>query len=102
MLIDSVSPLVVGARSDLPARLVTEGKSRGLSQVKIDALLSILPRPLRDAGAFQDRLSGLWRYEFGLPYHSGESLVWGTHMWEQVITCLMPSLALYDCRVVQC
>jgi hypothetical protein len=39
---------------------------------------------MRRAGAFLDKMTGLWRYEFGLPHQVGDSLWWGTHMWEQV------------------
>lgn len=31
-----------------------------------------------------DKMTGIWRYEFGIPYQVGDSLVWGTHMWEDV------------------
>jgi hypothetical protein len=84
MLIDNVFPEMAAAKSTLTARLVAQATSRGLSPKQITTLLSIIPPPLSEAGAFLDKLTGIWRYEFGIPYQVGDSLVWGTHMWEEV------------------
>ena len=99
MLIDSVCPEMVEARSDLTTCLTTQATSRGLHPELITSLLSIVPQPLSAAGAFLDKLTGIWRYEFlGAPYTLGDSLVWGTHMWEEV-SHLLDALLCVLCRV---
>jgi hypothetical protein len=42
------------------------------------------PAPLSDAGAFLDKMTGPWRYEFGVPFETNGSRVWGTHRWVPV------------------
>jgi hypothetical protein len=84
MLIDSVFPEMVEAKSDLITCLIAQATARGVRPEQITELLAIIPQPLSEAGAFLDKLTGIWRYEFGIPYHLGDSLVWGTHMWEEV------------------
>jgi len=81
MLIDRVFPSTVRQRDSLPARLIAEARARQLGAEAVDALLMQLPHSLASAGAFLDEMTGLWRYEFGLPYQLGENLIWGTHMW---------------------
>ncbi len=52
----------------------------------------MVPKTLVDAGAFLDKMTGLWRYEFGVPYDIAGNLVWGTHMWipiENLFTTLL-------------
>jgi hypothetical protein len=98
MLIDSVCPEMVEAKSDLTACLITQATARGLRTEQITRLLSIVPQPLSEAGAFLDKLTGIWRYEFGVPYQLGDSLVWGTHMWEEV-SHLLDAMLCVLCRV---
>jgi hypothetical protein len=98
MLIDSVCPEMVEAKSDLTTCLTTQATSRGLRPELLTSLLSIVPQPLSAAGAFLDKLTGIWRYEFGVPYQLGDSLVWGTHMWEEV-SHLLDALLCVLCRV---
>lgn len=86
MLIEQVFPKVIGGKASLHGRLTVEGKSRGLSPHEIEALISIIPLKLLKADCFLDRLTDLWRYEFGQPYESISQgqYVWGTHMWPPV------------------
>lgn len=98
MLIDSVCPEKVEAKSDLTTCLITQATARGLRPEQITSLLSIVPHPLSGAGAFLDKSTGIWRYEFGVPYQLGDSLVWGTHMWEEV-SHLLDALLCVLCRV---
>ncbi len=88
MLIDHVFPEAARVKAALPARLVAEARSRNIPQEIIDAVLSILPPPISETGAFRDEMTGLWRYEFGEPYQLGASLIWGTHMWLPVTELL--------------
>ena len=65
-------------------RLVAEAVSANFSNEYAEELLTIVPQPLIHAECFLDSMTGLWRYEFGLPYHIDAAFVWGTHMWVPV------------------
>ena len=64
--------------------MAAEGRSRGWSDEDCAALLAIVPPELVSCACFLDRLTGIWRYEFGRPHQVGDSLIWGTHMWAPV------------------
>jgi hypothetical protein len=81
MLVERVAPELVGDKSTLPVRLQAEAESRGWSESRYDALLATVPAQLLACGCFLDRLTGLWRYEFGEPHKVGGQLIWGVHMW---------------------
>ncbi len=84
MIIERIRREPVGGKSTLPARLREESDSRGLSVTDREALLAIVPPPLLACESFHDKLTGLWRYEFGEPHRVRDELVWGTHMWSPV------------------
>ena len=69
ILIEQVLPKVIGEKATLHRRLAAEGKSYGLSDHEIQALISITPLKLLNSECFLDRLTDLWRYEFGLPFY---------------------------------
>lgn len=79
MLIDQVQPLVVAEKSTLRERLIVEAKKNGMLEADTTSLLADVPAQLFDAGAFLDKLTTLWRYEFGIPFNIGNSHYWGTH-----------------------
>jgi hypothetical protein len=81
MWIERVKPEFVGDKGTLPDRLRAEGLSRGWHENEIDGLLAMLPTELSSSQCFLDKLTGIWRYEFGRPHTVDGSLVWGTHMW---------------------
>jgi hypothetical protein len=92
MLIDHVFPQAAKNKARLPDRLIAEAEARNLAPATINAVLSVLPSDLASAGAFFDEMTGLWRYEFGVPYQLGTSLIWGTHMWlpiRELLSCLL-------------
>ena len=93
MWIQQIQPELVGEVDNLPNRLRIEGLSRGLTEEQCEALIAALPRKLATCGCFLDRLTGLWRYEFGEPHRIGNELIWGAHIW-------LPVPVLYD--VLQC
>lgn len=84
MYIEQVFAAVVGGKDTLRSRFSAEAAKHGLSAEQANTLFSLIPAPLANAGAFLDKMTGLWRYEFGLPYDIAEKLVWGTHMWVPV------------------
>jgi len=85
MLVEKIFPQVIGGKATLQSRLETEGKENGLSAGEINELVSIVPLKLLNSDCFHDRLTKLWRYEFGRPYLlSNNRPFWGTHMWPPV------------------
>ena len=84
MLIESVSPELVGAKSTLPACLRAEAAIRGWPDAERETLLAVVPAELLACECFHDKLTRLWRYEFGEPHQVGSELVWGIHMWPPV------------------
>jgi len=88
MLIDHIFPAVVAEKSTLRERLVAEAAASGLTNEYAASLIAAIPEPLINASAFLDRLTGLWRYEFGIPFSIANSHYWGTHMWVPVANLL--------------
>jgi len=84
MYIEQIFAAVVGEKDTLRNRFLAAADSHGLAEDQANALVSTIPEPLASAGAFLDKMTGLWRYEFGLPYDIADDLVWGTHMWVPV------------------
>lgn len=74
-------PAVVSEVDQVRARLHAEGEAAGLRREDIDAINASAPTHFLDQGCFLDRLSNLWRYEYGEPYELNGKLIWGTHMW---------------------
>lgn len=98
MFIEQIFPAVVAEKSALRERLFAEAKTRGLSNENMEEIISIVPNALVDAGAFLDKMTNLWRYEFGVPYDIGKDFVWGTHMWVPV-HCLFNALSCAHSRL---
>ncbi len=84
MFIEQIFPAVVADKGTLPARLLAEAKAQGLSNGELEEFESTIPDAFTDIGAFLDKMTNLWRYEFGHPYEIGNDAVWGTHMWPPV------------------
>lgn len=83
-MIDKVFPHVVGDHGGLKNQLLQRAREQGLSVEQSIERFAGLPAPLDDAGTFLDKLTGLWRYEFGVPFEINKTLVWGAHMWVPV------------------
>ena len=84
MFIDEVFPTIAAEKAAMRDRLVAVATGRGLTTEQAGAILCVVPEGLINAGTFLDKMTGLWRYEFGLPYDIAEDFVWGTHMWVPV------------------
>lgn len=91
MFIEQIFPAVVAQKSTLRECLLAEAKIRGMPNVDMEEIMSIVPSALIEAGAFLDQMTKLWRYEFGVPFDIGKDLVWGAHMWVPV-HCLFNAL----------
>ncbi len=81
MIIDQVFPTFVVEKSTLRDRLKVVVTERGLAGAFAESLINIVPESLISTGAFLDKLTGIWRYEFGIPYDITNLHYWGTHMW---------------------
>jgi hypothetical protein len=95
-LIDEIFPQVVGAKASLRDRLFQEFSLERASREEAERLLSAVPPPLLESGCFLDRMTGLWRYEFGIPYTVNQNLIWGTHMWVPVTHLLAALVAAHQ------
>ena len=84
MHIEQLLPNVVGGKDSLRTRFLAEALTNGLKAEQASVLFSLIPDPLANAGAFLDNMTGLWRYEFGLPFQVKDKPIWGTHMWVPV------------------
>ena len=84
MLIEIVQPAVVAKKSRLRKQLFSQAKACGAPKNCASEIISAVPKRLLNARAFRDSLTGLWRYEFGLPYEISDDLLWGTYMWPPV------------------
>lgn len=84
MMVEKIFPNVVGGKSTLRDRLLVEAKERGIKDEHMKAIVSLVPAMLIGATSFLDKMTNIWRYEFGVPYNIGKDLVWGTHMWVPV------------------
>jgi len=84
MIIEQIFPNVIAEKSTLQERLLAEGMLRSLSNEHVALIISSVPEPLSSAGSFLDKMTGIWRYEFGVPYDISENFVCGTHMWVPV------------------
>lgn len=90
MLIEQVFPQVVQELSDMKSCLIAEFKSTNTAPENIDSFISWFPNDLLTAKCFLCKLTGLWRYEFGLPstLDKTKKFLWGTPMWPAVNTLL--------------
>jgi hypothetical protein len=79
---------MVGGLASLPDFLDAECRRRGMEQGVASELIDMLPRSIREAPCFLDRLTSLWRYDFGEPFVMGDQYVYGTHMYQEVETLL--------------
>lgn len=76
---------MVGGIARLDSLFVAAGRYRGIGREEIEQVIAIVPEAIKSCPCFLDRLTGLWRYEFGDPLAlpSG-NVVFGTHMYHEV------------------
>jgi hypothetical protein len=82
---------LIGDRSHLLSAFIVCGDLRGDSRSYSTELLRVLPQDLKEASVWQDKLTGLWRYEYGLPFEKlpNNNIVTGTNVF-------LPVDELYD------
>lgn len=81
-----VPQYLVGGLAALPELFLASARWRGLSRTAVEQLVSVVPEPLRALPCFLDRLTSLWRYDYGSPFVDlpGGDVVFGTHMYHEV------------------
>src|SRR5712692_175074 len=97
MRLPRVPEVLVGGIAALPDLFVAIATSRRLPRERAKNAAGMLPEVIRSAPCFLDRLTGLWRYDFGNPFDGlpGDQIVFGTHMYQpverlfDVVSCAM-------------
>lgn len=78
--------------SNILGALEKVAAAQGLSGQEAERVFELLPESLRGAPAFRDRMTGIWRYEYGVPYVVGkgnkEKIVIGTDQAPKVSVLL--------------
>lgn len=78
--------LLVGGLSTVPAVLGRIASANSVSPDEAAMIVELVPRAIAEAPCFLDKLTGLWRYEFGFPIQNlaAAGTVLGTHMFPPV------------------
>jgi len=89
---------MVGGLAYLPDLLDAECRRRGIDRTAATELIGTLPSSILEAPCFLDRLTSLWRYDFGEPFVVGDQRAYGTHMYQEV-EVLLSVLLFVDRRL---
>lgn len=89
-MIDKYAPKVIGDKNLFADQFKSEAKELGLSDTDAANILSFVPTKLSNSQAFLDKITGLWRYEYGMPskLHKTKSELHGTHIWPPLATLI--------------
>src|SRR5947207_2910841 len=81
-----VPPAMVGGVADLRSLFASMGRYRGIPRAEVEKIADLVPDPIRKIPCFLDRLTGLWRYDFGEPFVGlpEGGVVFGTQMYQEV------------------
>ena len=77
-------PMFVAGKASLERCFVEEAQRRGIPVVEAWQLFLLLPESIRRTNCFLDRLTKLWRYEFGEPIVLQQGYLFGPHDWQPV------------------
>lgn len=83
MLIEEKFPAAVVAKGDLATVFLIHASAEGIPEQRCDALLRLIPPPLSSAECFLDKLTNIWKYEFGEALELSQGVLHGTD-WEPV------------------
>jgi hypothetical protein len=74
--------VLIGDLASIPEAFKIITTNRGLPTRDAITTSNLLPEAIRSLPCFLDKLTGIWRYDLGVPIDiPDESLVFGTHMW---------------------
>jgi hypothetical protein len=81
-----VPSALVGGVAALPDLFVALGRSRGIPREEVRTIADLVPAEINATPCFLDRLTGIWRYDFGEPFVNlpGGGVVLGTNMYQEV------------------
>lgn len=81
-----VPGILVGGRATLSELFLASAEGRLERRSEIEDILRLLPLEIREVPCFLDRLTGLWRYDYGEPFVNlpGGASVLGTNIFQQV------------------
>src|SRR5208337_4746487 len=72
----------IGDLASIPEVFKVITANRGLPTRDATTASNLLPEEIRSSPCFLDKLTRIWRYDFGVPFDlHDKSLVFGTHMW---------------------
>jgi hypothetical protein len=76
---------LMGGLALLPELFRASAKWRGLSREDIDEITALVPGEILQRLCFLDRLTSLWRYEYGQPFDiGGGQILSGTNVFQEV------------------
>src|ERR1035437_671530 len=86
MKLPRVPEKLIGGLAALPELFRASAKWRGMSREEVDEVICLVPAPILELICFLDRLTSLWRYDYGEPFDNlpGNQMVFGTHMYNEV------------------
>lgn len=92
-----IPPAFVGGKSSLYDQFIEIGRQEGNSKSYSAELLRLLPKDLKETEIWLDKITNLWRYDYGLPFDQlpEDMLVFGTNVSLPVIY-LYHSIKLAD------
>jgi hypothetical protein len=78
--------MMVGGVANLLSLFSATGRYREVARQEVDEVCGVVPPKLAGTPCFLDRLTGLWRYDFGEPFVGlpDGGVVFGTHMYQPV------------------
>jgi hypothetical protein len=86
MRLPRVPGILVGGIAALPELFLASATGKPERRSEIEEIVRLLPPEIRGLECFLDRLTGLWRYDYGEPFVNlpGGGTVIGTNMFHQV------------------
>ncbi len=76
----------IGGLAALPELFRASTTWRGMSHQEVEEVIRLVPPPIFESICFLDRLTSLWRYDYGEPFDNlpGNQMVFGTNMYNEV------------------
>lgn len=81
-----VPEILIGGLAALPELFRASAKWRGISREEVDEVIHLVPPPILELICFLDRITGLWRYDYGEPFDklAGGQVVFGANTYNEV------------------
>lgn len=81
-----VPEILIGGLAALPELFRASAKWRGISREKVDEVIRLVPAQILELMCFLDRITGLWRYDYGEPFDdlAGGQVVFGANTYNEV------------------